>query len=110
MFLRRDPRRMLLEKWNDDVRKVIPAIHFKPITMLMVWPRVLLKIHASASEKIAQCFKHFFIALDKFQVEFRFHYHSTRSKRCRFWISDIDGKAAFAVYQTNYIFWRKFFH
>ena len=107
----RDEARFVpLEERNYFGLQIFPAEDLKPITVLMIGTCIFLKVHTPTSEKTLQCKENFFIALDEFDVEFWFYFYPPNGFAHHVWIPDIDGKASFSVYQSNYIFWTKIFH
>ncbi len=63
-------KRMFLEKWDNDLEKIIPIVDFIPVAVLMVGAIIFLKINAAATKITLQLIQNVLVLFDEFYVEF----------------------------------------
>jgi hypothetical protein len=101
---------MLLKKRNNHRLKFFPPEYFISITVLMIWAIVFLKIDTTDTKEILESIENIFVTFDEFYVEFWFYHYSPRDCFLHVWISHIDSKASFTIYEPDNILGTKILH
>ncbi len=101
---------MPLEKWNDNFKKIASVVNLVSVAILMVRPRILLEVHATATKEFFQSIEDVLIFLDKLDIELRLHGCSPCRLLFYIDISDIYSEASFTIYETYDVIWCKTIH
>src|SRR3989338_1750063 len=104
--LRYKSKLVLLEEWDNDLLKIIPPIHLKSVALLMVWPCVFLKVHASTSEEVFKGKEYIFVFFYKFYVKLRLDDNAPNRSFSPRRIANIHRKTPFSIYQSDNVIGR----
>src|SRR3989344_4519888 len=93
-------------EWDNDLLKIIPPIHLKSVALLMVWPCVFLKVHASTSEEVFKGKEYIFVFFYKFYVKLRLDDNAPNRSFSPRRIANIHRKTPFSIYQSDNVIGR----
>ena len=92
---------MFPKKRNNNFFKMRSIRHLIPIALLVISAVVFLKIDITATEEFFQLIKNFLVFLHQLNIKSRLNFYSPFTRGEIFWISDINGKTAFTINQTD---------